>query len=502
VSTLIPFQSTGPGGAGPAAGPPAEPAGLPAVTAGLSRRRQVLGGALLLLGLPALTAAQVAHRDQLSYATPVLLVLVLVVAVALVGGATVALPGAVLGGLALNWYLTPPYGTLAVSRPQHLLVLLVYLGVAVAVSVVVGLAARRTAEAARARAEARALTTLVGPALAEHETLPDLLERARGTFRMREVVLVDTAHGDRSVVARVGHGTPEPGEVELRVPAGPDALLLARGPGLFAQDQRVLTSFAEAAGTALQGRRLAEQARAAAVLEAADRVRTALLAAVGHDLRTPLAGIKAAASSLRQHDVDFTDDEREELLETIDTSTDRLQALVANLLDASRLQAGAVPVHVEPTGVGEVLTHALLALPGDARSRVRLDLPDELPDALADPVLLERVVANLVDNALRHSGPAPGVTLRAGEQPGAVTCEVVDHGPGVTPAQRQQLFVAFQRLGDSRPGGLGLGLAVASGFVDAMGGALEPADTPGGGLTMRITLPRAPDASTPAWGAP
>ncbi len=467
-------------------------AGLPAVSAGLSGRRQVVAAGLLVLALPVLTEALLPHRDRLSYATPVLLVLVVVVAVALVGGLRVALPAAVLGGLVLNWFFTPPYGTLAVERADQLLALGVYLGAAVAVSVIVDVAARRTAEATRARAEAGALSSLAGATLAETQTLPDLLERVRVTFGMRRVDLLERAADGWSVAATVGLCEPGPDDVELRVPAGAGLVLSASGPPLFAEDRRVLTSFAEAAGTALQGRRLAEQAQAHAELEAADRMRTALLAAVGHDLRTPLAGIKAAVSSLRQADVTFSAAERDELLETVEDSADRLQVLVANLLDASRLQSGALSVRVEPTGLSEVVGRALLALPAADRGRVFLDVADDLPDVLADPGLLERVVANLLDNALRHAPAGTIVTVRGARAREDVVCEVVDHGPGVPAAERRQMFAPFQRLGDRTPGGVGLGLAVARGFTLAMSGRITPRATDGGGLTMRVSLPTAP----------
>jgi len=480
--------------------------GLPAVTAGLSARRQLAATGLLLLGLPVITAGLVPHRDQLSYATPVLVVLILIVAVALVGGLRVALPGAALGGLVLNWFFTPPFDTLAIERTDQLLALGVYLAFAVAVSIIVDLAARRTAEAARARAEARELSSLSGATLAGAHTLPDLLERVRRTFRMREVSLLEQVDGQWSAVASVSSGDPEPDEVLLRVQAGPELVLSAFGPALFAEDRRVLASFAEAAATALEGRRLAEQAQANAELEAADRMRTALLAAVGHDLRTPLAGIKAAVTSLRQGDVEFTDTQRDELLDTVETSADRLQALVANLLDASRLQAGALSVVAQPTGLEEIAGRVLL--PAGDRERVVLQIPADLPDMVADPGLLERVLANLLGNALRHTAGDGVVTVRARADEHQVRCDIIDHGPGVLESQRQHMFAPFQRLSDRTPGGVGLGLAVARGFTEAMHGTLSPIDTaetagtagtPGtagsvgraaSGLTMQLTLPR------------
>jgi K+-sensing histidine kinase KdpD len=437
---------------------------------GLPARRQLLGLALASGGLPAVVAALVAARGDLSYATPVLLVLLVVVAVALVGGLRPAVPAAVAGGLALNYYFTDPIHQLTVERPQDLLVLGVYLAVAVAISGVVDLAARRTAEAARAKAEAEALSSVAGATLAEQETLPALLERVRTVFAANHVELVDELG-----VALASVGAAEDDDHEQRVPAG-HVELVVRGPELFAEDRRVLAAFAEAAGTALEGRRLAAQAEAA---EATDRMRTALLAAVGHDLRTPLAGVKAAVSSLRADDVTWTAAESDELLSTIEESADRLENLVANLLDASRLQAGALSVSLDEVGLDEVAARAIAGLAG--RDRVRLDVAESLPPVRADSGLLERVVANLVDNALRHD-PATVVVSGA---PGCL--HVIDHGPGIV--DTAGAFAPFQRLGDRSPGGVGLGLAVAKGFVEAMGGTITPTTTEGGGLTMTVLLP-------------
>jgi two-component system sensor histidine kinase KdpD len=433
-------------------------------------RRQLYGGLLALVGLPVLTALLVGQRDGLSYATPVLLVLLLVVATALIGGWRPAVPASLAGGLSLNYYFTPPVHHLTVERPQDLLVLGVYLAVAVAVSLVVDLAARRTAEAVRAKTEAEALSSVAGASLAEQETLPAVLERVRAVFGAGRVVLED----DRGVVlAAVGTATGT--ECEERVTAG-RAQLVLQGQQMFAQDRRVLAAFAEAAGTALEGRRLAEQAAAA---EAVDRLRTALLAAVGHDLRTPLAAVKVAVTSLRTDDVAWTPEEQDELLATIEESADRLEGLVANLLDASRLQAGALSVRLETVGLDEVVARALASLPG--RERVEVDVPESLPPVSADAGLLERVVANLIDNALRHDPGPIRVTGAAGR------VQVVDHGPGL--ADVAGAFEPFQRLGDRSPGGLGLGLAVCKGFVEAMGGTLIPTETAGGGLTMTVTFP-------------
>jgi two-component system sensor histidine kinase KdpD len=430
----------------------------------------------------------------LDYAVPVLLVLLLVVASALLGGLRVALPGAVAGALVLNWFFTPPFGTLIVDSPEQVLVLVVFVLVAVGVSSVVDVAARRNAEAMRARAEAEALSRLAGATVAEHRTLTDVLDQVREVFGMREAALVERVDGRWTEVEARSDQPPADDEAELTVPSGGDLMLRVRGPELFAADRRVLASFADAAAGALQGRRVAARAAEAAELEAADRMRTSLLAGVGHDLRTPLASVKAAVGSLRQEDVAWTPDERAELLATIETGTDRLQGLVANLLDASRLQAGAVSTALERVRLEELVGRALIGL--GSLDRVVLDIPEDLPDVVADTGLAERVLANVLENALRHGGPG-AVTVRGrAADGGQVVCEVVDHGPGVPVQEWATLFLPFSgsggrgpgTLGDRGTGSLGLGLAVAHGFAEAMGARLEPEATPGGGLTMRLTL--------------
>lgn len=463
---------------------------LPGGSGGLSARRQLAGALCVLIGLPVLTALLVDDRATLPLATPVLLVLLVVVAGSALGGLRVGLPAAILGGLVLNWFFTVPYDTLVVDQPDQLVVLGVYLAVAIVVSLTVGFAARRTAEAARARAEARALSSLAGGALAEMETLTGLLEKVRAVFGMREVTLQEHDGSEWvEVETAVGSSVVDPEESVLSVDVTPALRLLVRGPVLFGEDQRVLRAFAEAAATALEGRRLAVRAAEAAQFEAADRMRSALLAAAGHELRTPLAGIKAAVSSLRQEDIVWTAQESAELLETIEQSADRLQALVANLLDASRLQAGVVSSMPARTALEEVVGRALIAVA--APDRVHLEIPEGLPEVFVDVGLAERVLANLVDNALRYSPAGLLVTVTGCVRGRHIVCEVIDHGPGVPRHLWNQVFAPFQRLGDHGPDGIGLGLAVARGFTEAMGGTLTPETTPGGGLTMRLLLPSA-----------
>lgn len=464
---------------------PVQPApGLPARSAGISRRRQFLGAAVAVVGLTAVAAGLAGHRDEVLLSTPVLLALSVVVAVAIIGGIRPALPSAVAGFLLLNFVFTQPYGTFDVHRFDQALALAVYLATAVAVSVVVGFAARRHDDAVRAGAEAAELSALAGSGVGSRQSLSEVLSRVRTVFGVEYAAVVEPDKLASRVVA--ASGEPDGDGVEVRVEVSDARALLVRGRPLSADDRRVLSAFARAAVASLERQELAEQAAEAARLATIDQLRTTLIAGVGHDLRTPLAGIKAAVTSLRAEDVNWNVTERAELLAAIESSADRLDALVANLLASSRLDVGALSVELASVGVEEIIGRGLGGV--GQLQRVVVDVPDGLPLVLADTGLAERVVANLVDNALRHSGRGMNVLVTAGARSGDVVISVVDTGPGVPAGQRDALFAPYQRLGDRSTGGLGLGLAVARGFTEAMGGRLVPAETPGGGLTMNIHL--------------
>jgi two-component system sensor histidine kinase KdpD len=244
---------------------------------------------------------------------------------------------------------------------------------------------------------------------------------------------------------------------------------------------------------------LAESLRDNVRLSEGNKMRTSVLRAVSHDLRTPLAGIKLAVSSLRQEGIRFSPDEERELLATIENSADRLDHLVDNLLDMSRITADAVNPLLGRLLWQDVLAEALRDVPA---GRARIELPPNLPPVDADAGMLERVIANIVENAVRYAPDSDivltarsGAGITVGSKP-AGELRVIDHGPGLPPAVAQEMFKPFHRRGDSAgtatgraDGGIGLGLAVAKGFTEAMGGTLAAEPTPGGGLTMAITLP-------------
>jgi K+-sensing histidine kinase KdpD len=445
--------------------------------------------AVAVAGLAALTALLVPTRASVSLSSVALLYLVPVVAAAVIGGVWPALVAAVGADLVVNFFFIPPYHTFVVASGQHVVVLVIYVLVASTVSVAVEVAARQRVRAARRGVAA----TLLGGAATEPvsaQSLTRLLEQVRDTFGMTAVALLSSEPDGEHPVAVVGH--PPAGRPVLSAAAGDGLRLAAWGPEVFAEDRATLRRLATAAARTLEAQRLADQAAAALDLAEVDRVRAALLAAVGHDLRTPLAAIKAAVGSLRQPDLDLPAAARAELLATIEESTDRLDALVENLLSMSRLQAGVLSVRLEPTALDAVVAQALLdAPPGE--STVDMRVPDDLPLVNSDPGLLERVIANLLANACAYSPPDRPVEICGRAVDGLVLLEVIDHGPGVPEPDRGRIFEPFQRLHDrTTTAGLGLGLAIARGFTEAMGGTITPTDTPGGGLTMTVAIPAAP----------
>ncbi|MFF3511659.1 ATP-binding protein [Streptomyces sp. NPDC002573] len=443
----------------------------------LPSRRRTLSTARLIAGpvaglvLPMLLTAVLAQvRGALDLTSEALLFLLAVVGVACIGGVASAVIASVTASLLLNYWFIPPIGRFTLSDPNALLALAVFAVVAATVAGVVDRSLRLSRRSARATAEAETMSSLAGTIVRGEATIPALLERTRETFGMESAELAD-----------------EPPDTEgaTSVPAGPGAYLVLRGRTLSSSERRVLAAFAAHVGSAVERARLAEAAAEVEPVKAADRLRTALLRAVGHDLRTPLAAGWAAVTSLRSRDVEFTPEDRDELLATADESMAKLNRLVENLLDLSRLEAGALTLNLRPTSLDEVLPMALADVPEAEVADV-----EEIPAVLADPPLLERVIANLASNAARHTPAGKRVLVTASALAGRVELRVVDRGPGLPAQGRDHLFEPFQRLGDTdNTTGLGLGLALARGLTEAMNGTLGPEDTPGGGLTMVVSLP-------------
>ena len=333
----------------------------------LTRRRRATAWAGVVAGLPTFTVVLASAREHVHLPSVLLLYLLVVVAIATLGGTAPAVAAAVGAFFLANWFFTPPFHRLTIDAAEDVVALVAFLVVAGVVSTLLRLATRHAADAK---------------------------------------------------------------ENELK---------------------------------------------------------TALLAGLSHDLRTPLASIKTSVTSLLGDDVDWTAGERLDFLVTIDEETDRLDALVGNLLDLNRISTGSVRLTRREVGLDELVPAAMAEL-GARADGVELDVPESLPRAWVDPGLFERAIVNVVENALKWSGGKP-VRIEAGQHGPFVEVRVVDHGPGVDPALRARMFEPFQRLGDRRPGGVGLGLAVASGFMAVMDGCIAVEDTDGGGTTVVLSVP-------------
>ena len=495
---------------------------------GRTNARRWPGAVAALAVPPALTAALESVSSGLNLTSTALLFLAAVVAIARLGGMLSALAAALWASLLLNYYFVFPLHSAAIANANDAIALAVFVVVALTVASVVDLAARQSRRATRANAEAATLNAIALAVLRGDGALGALLDQLRSTFEAASVSLlqrlepapvhaapapaVPSEPGAASpaqdpapppawqVVAVSGTAPPEdPAHADTVVPVEPGALLALRGRVLADSDAHVLSAFTAQATAALERARLAESAAETATLQAADKMRTALLAAVSHDLRSPLAAARAAVSTLADPELSLGAHDRTELLEIAEQSLSRLTRLVEDLLDMSRLQAGALKPRLTPLDVHEVLAPALESLPGES-DRVAIE-PREpgTPQILADGPLLERVVANLLANAIKHTDSPVSVAVRA--RPDAVHIRVADHGPGIPAAARDLVFRPFQRLGDrDNTAGVGLGLALARGLAESMGGTLTPEDTPGGGLTMVLALPRAAEKPEPQPG--
>ncbi|MBB6404634.1 ATP-binding protein [Arthrobacter sp. AZCC_0090] len=485
---------------------------LPAVE-GIGRRRIVAGLVLALL-LPVTIEVLVSLLHYRNFAMIMLLQLAVAAAVAAIGGLWPAVVAAVLGSALLNYFSAEPVGSLSIADPSTLFTLVIFLAVACGVALAVGLATRRAQEAAHSGAEAKALSELALRILRSDGSLESFLDKVRVNLGMDAVTLLSTFESpDAAGPGWTGQGWTGQGwrvlassgvqppvthaAADHAAVVDPNYTLLLRGGPLSEQHRRMLAAFGAFVVALRERQQLVKSRQDNVRLAEGNKMRTSILRAVSHDLRTPLAGIKLAVSSLRQEDVTFAPEDERELLATIEDYADRLDHLVDNLLDMSRITADAVNPLLRGLGWHQILPEALRGVPGE---RIRNELPANLPFIEADAGMLERVVANLVENAVKYA-PDSDVVLVAHAGAGiavdgrpASELRVTDHGRGIAPAGVLELFQPFQRLDDSassRDGrsGIGLGLAVAKGFTEAMGGTLMAEATPGGGLTMVVTLP-------------
>jgi two-component system sensor histidine kinase KdpD len=464
---------------------PRERSAAPSGPAGRMR-----GWLALIVGLPLVVLVLSPFREELGVPASLLLVLTPVLVVAALGGVVPGVVAAVVGVLAANWFLVPPYHRLSVDATQDAVALVVFVVVGVVVATLFERVAHRSAEVDRARASTAALARSATVLATEAHPVPALVAEVRGALDARAVTLeVPEPDGTWRTVA--ASGVTVPGSSGERHPVGgrPGAVRVLHGCALDVERYELLDALTDELAVALESEQLQVAAERAEVLDRVEQLRTGILQAVSHDLRTPLAGIKTSVTSLIADDVELGAEDTRTFLRTIDAEVDRLDRVVGNLLDMSRVQSGSLAAVPRPTALEDVVTASL----DDARAApgsVTVDVPETLPLVHVDPSLLETAVANVVANALVVQPPGGPVRVSAARSGHEVVLQVVDRGPGIPAPQRAAVLEPFQRLGDrSSRAGVGLGLAIARGFVEATGGALDLGDTPGGGLTVSFRLP-------------
>jgi two-component system sensor histidine kinase KdpD len=473
-----------------------------------SARSRLFAWLVALVGTPLLGLVLIPSDDHLGISATLLVLLLGPVVAAVLGGPRPAIVAAITGFVAIDVLYVTPRISLRIAQPSELVTLVVFVAVAVLVSVLVDRLARQTIAVARQRVETQALAQLAGStAILDADALDRLVGELRVTLGL-DAVAVLAAADDPTGAAATGWRveaaagepvptTPEAGTYSAELADG--ATLVVVGPTLPAADRGLLSAFVAQVRLAQAALGLTAAATRAEALAEANDLRDALLAAVSHDLRAPLANIKAAATSLTSADVTWSANDIDGFARTIDAEADRLTTLVVNLLDMSRLQTGMLGVRLAPCASADVVYAALASLSGDTSS-AKVVAADDLPLMSTDPALMERAVANIIRNALDWSPPGSEVRVEAAAVHDRIDIRVIDRGTGIPRDQRDAVFRPFQRLGDGGQAamqGIGLGLAVAQGFCLALGASIVIDDTPGGGTTVTISVPAA-DTSPPA----
>jgi len=454
----------------------------------ISSQRQTFGFIFAAVSLGLLTTVLTLNRPSLSVTTSLSLFLLAVVSTTAIGGAVPGLVAALIAPFLVNWFLIPPYQTLRINNGENILELAVFVSVTTIVSIFVSQASQRSVEAKRAWSEASTLAALSEPA--SSDPLDNILELLIQTFKFTAVKVVDTKGESHQTISQVGEASLlSDSAPSFIAPISEGVVLSAYGNPISVDDHRVLHVFTGHLTKAIEQKQLREIALAADSLERADELRTAILRSVSHDLRSPLASIKASVSTLRQTDVTWSIDIQQEFLSSIESETDRLTSIVTNLLDLSRLESGAMQPAIRAVSLEEVVPSVVHYFETNHKN-LNLDLPADIEDVAVDPALLERVIANLLDNAFKWSPSQSIVTIRAHQSGNYVQIHFIDHGPGISQEHKQVVRQPFHRVGDTNQnGGLGLGLAIADRLMESMNGRLELRDTPGGGLTSVVLLP-------------
>lgn len=443
-----------------------------------------------ILPLVNLLLAQFRHNFNLTTNTLVLLIITLVIAVKSPIWLTIL--GAIENFLFLNYFFTPPFHTLNISNKDDLLALLVYLATSITASLILRKLEIRTAKLKQLSKEGLFLSSLAEDIIRGHNSIDEILNNSRSTFGVKELAVARKDLNSNGNHLTVIHGsialiTKEISDSQIILNA--EYSLLAGPPINDLELRKLVTTFGSQVLILLERQLLEENERELSEIRQADQMRVALLNAVSHDLRGPLASSKAAISSLRNNEVVWTPEDQRELLDSASLSLDQLNHLIENLLDMSRLEAGAIFLNWRNVGVEDVVSGAIKSLKSPS-DQIEISIDSELAPIKGDPILLERVIGNLLENALRFNPKDRPITIAAFQVEERIEIRIIDHGPGLSTKDKSKLFTPFQRLGDrDNSTGVGLGLAIVKGFTELMKGRISLEETFQGGLTMVLSFP-------------
>ncbi len=447
---------------------------------------------VLVLIIPLINLILTRFRHSFNLTTDTLVLLIITLMVAIKSPIWLTTVCALENFLFLNYLFTPPFHTLLISNKNDLLALLIFLVISITASLILRKLELRTTKLKQLSKEGLFLSSLAESIIRGHNSIDEILSNSKGTFGLSELAVVrnfpatDANHlhviyGSISQLAREA----ETSKIDLNA----EYSLLAYPVITDSELRSLVTTFGSQILILLERQLLEENERELSDIRQADQMRVALLNAVSHDLRGPLASSKAAISSLLNNQVVWTHEDQEELLNSANHSLDQLNHLIENLLDMSRLEAGTIFLNWRNVGVEDAVSGAIKSLKSPTNS-IEINIDSELPPIKGDPILLERVIGNLLENALRFNPKDKAVTIAAAQVGNLIEIRIIDHGPGLSKKDTSKLFTPFQRFGDrDNSTGVGLGLAIVKGFTELMNGQVSMEATFQGGLTMVLSFP-------------
>jgi two-component system sensor histidine kinase KdpD len=456
--------------------------------------RATVGKALVVLGaiLPLVNFFLARFRHSFNLTTNTLILLIITLVIAIKSPIWLTTLGAIENFLFLNYLFTPPFHTLNISNKDDLLALLVFLATSITASLILRKLEIRTARLRQLSEEGLFLSSLAENIIRGHNSIDEILSNSKSTFGLKELAVARISQIPKGSALRVIYGSIETITKEIsdsQIVLNAEYSLLANPAINDPELRKLVTTFGSQVLILLERQLLEANERELSEIRQADQMRVALLNAVSHDLRGPLTSSKAAISSLLNNDVVWTPEDQRELLNSASHSLDQLNHLIENLLDMSRLEAGAIFLNWRNVGVEDVVSGAIKSLKSPT-DLIEIGIDPELPPIKGDPILLERVIGNLLENALRFNPKESSITIAAFRVGESIEIRIIDHGPGLSTKDKSKLFTPFQRLGDrDNSTGVGLGLAIVKGFTELMNGRISVEETFQGGLTMALSFP-------------